>query len=153
MSAYYLLLSVHSILRWLILFLLIIVIVRSVFKLNKDEIFDKNDNQFSLFLMIAAHLQLLVGIVLFFTSPNIQFYMTDIAMAMKEKSMRFFLVEHTIAMILGITFITAGRIAVKKETIDRKKFRHLLFYNSMALILIIWAIPWPFRDAIARPWI
>jgi hypothetical protein len=60
---------------------------------------------------------------------------------------RFWVVEHISAMILAIILITMARGRAKKL-----KFSAAMWMYVIALILILAAGPWPFREGIARPW-
>jgi Na+/H+ antiporter NhaC len=71
---------------------------------------------------------------------------------MKDKVARFFLVEHPTLMILAIVFITLGHGMAKKAVDDETKYRKAFRYFLIALVLILAAVPWPFREVIARPW-
>ena len=141
------LLHLHNLLRYAIVILLIITVIKSFAGwLGKRE-YKAIDNKLSLFLLISAHLQLLVGLGLYFISPLV----VSFSAAMKEPTLRFWAVEHMAAMILGIVIITLGRIMGKKGATDTIKFRRQAIFFLLAMILIFSAIPWPW-SAIARPW-
>lgn len=144
---YGILTPIHSFLRWVVLLLLLTVIIKSLQGLISKRSFSNSDNKISLYLMISAHTQLVVGILLLFVSPFVKFgNMTD-------EEVRFFTVEHSSMMIIAIAFITIARISSKKAATDAAKFRRLFIYCLIALIIIFIAIPWPFYPAsISRPW-
>ncbi len=95
-------------------------------------------------MMISAHTQLLVGLILYFVSPFVQF-------GSKVPENRFFTMEHSSMMIVAIVFMTLARILSKKGKTDASKFKRLFTYSFIALLIIIMAIPWPFSH-VARPW-
>lgn len=95
--------------------------------------------------MISAHTQLLVGLILYFTSPMVQFGNTANA------EIRFFTMEHSTMMIVAIVFMTLARILSKKGKTDSAKFMRLFIFSLLALLIIFMAIPWPFSH-VARPW-
>lgn len=142
---YGILTPIHSLLRWVVLLLLLAAIIKSLQGLISKRSFNNSDNKISLFLMISAHTQLLVGILLYFFSPFVQFG------NMKNDEIRFFTVEHSSMMILAIVFITLARILSKKASTDVAKFRRLFIFCLIALLIIFMAIPWPFSP-ISRPW-
>ena len=109
--------------------------------------FAPSDNKINLYLFISAHTQLLVGIILYFVSPFVQFS----GDAMKNSEIRFFTMEHTSMMLVAIVLITMGRIMSKKAPTDAGKFKRLFWFNFIALLVILAAIPWPFGH-VARPW-
>jgi hypothetical protein len=139
---------IHSFLRWAVLILLLAAIIKSLHGLISKRIFSASDNKISLFLMISAHTQLLVGVVLYFVSPFVQFG------NVKNDEIRFFTMEHSAMMILAIVFITLARILSKKAATDNAKFKRLFIFCLIALLIIIAAIPWPFdlMSHVTRPW-
>ena len=67
---------------------------------------------------------------------------------MKDGFFRFYLVEHPTLMITSVVLITLARR--KSKDLNYRSVKTLLL---IALVLILAAVPWPFRDAaIARPW-
>ena len=64
------LLIAHSYLRYIILILLIIVIITSLLGLVNKKAYTDGDNKLGLFLFISTHLQLLLGLILFFRKPR-----------------------------------------------------------------------------------
>ncbi len=74
------------------------------------------------------------------------------AAAMKDKVARFFVVEHTIGMLLAIILVHIMYASVKKNIDDTAKFKKLFWYSLISFIIILASIPWPFRELISRPW-
>ena len=70
---------------------------------------------------------------------------------MKNGHDRFFTVEHSLMMILAWILVHVGRTSVKRASTDAAKHRKMLLFFGLALLLILAAIPWPFRTEIARP--
>ncbi len=144
---YSILLTLHSLLRWAILILIVACIIKSLIGIISKRAFTPSDNKISLFLMISAHTQLLIAIALYFVSPSVQFS----SVAMQNPEIRFFTMEHTTMMLLAIILITLGRVLGKKASTDAGKFKRLFWFNIVALLIIMMAIPWPFGP-ISRPW-
>lgn len=145
---YGILTPIHSLLRWVVLILLLTVIIKSFQGLRSKRSFTNSDNKMSLFLMISAHTQLVVGLLLYFVSPFVKFG------NMSDEETRFFTMEHSVMMIIAIAFITIARISSKKATTDNAKFKKLFRFCLIALIIIFVAIPWPFplMSHVLRPW-
>ena len=144
----------HNLLRYAIVIFLIINVVKSFLGWFGKKEYTAGDNKLSLFLFITAHLQLVIGLVLYFISDIVQGYkampMIDI---MKDSVARFWVVEHMLSMIVGIVIITLGRIMAKKAKTDGAKFRRQAVYFTLAMVIIFAAIPWPWAaEGIARPW-
>lgn len=135
------LLHLHNFLRWVILFFLLIAVVQS---LGRKPGLKKT----SLWLLIASHITLLIGLYQYFTSAVgyrlIQ--ANGFAGVMKDSAMRFWAVEHITGMLIAIILITIARGKAK-----RGGFPSVLYL--LALLIILAVIPWPFRElGIGRPW-
>lgn len=126
-------LYLHSIVRYFILIMLIVVIVQSLLGMVNKKQYGSMDNRLGLFLFILTHTQLLIGIILYFISPAVQFS----GAAMKEASTRYWLVEHNTAMIIAIILISVARISSKKLANDADKHRRMFILNTIALAIII----------------
>jgi hypothetical protein len=135
------LVHIHSILRWLVLLSIILAIVNSVLRLNRSNPGNRKDCVISRLALMAMHFQILFGLVLYFISPKVIFAATS----MKDSVLRFFLVEHIGLMIIAVILVTIGYIKSDRAENERKKHKNLLIYYSIALLLILAAIPWPFR--------
>jgi uncharacterized membrane protein len=138
------LLVAHSYLRYIVLILLIIVIITSLLGMMNKKPFTETDNKLSLFLFISTHLQLLLGLILFFVSPVVQFS----SAAMKDPSTRYWLVEHNTAMLIAIIFITLARTTSKKMTDSNAKHKRMFIFNLVALVIIVFTISISGRDFI-----
>jgi cytochrome c biogenesis factor len=141
MNFYSILIHIHSGLRWLALVFLILAIADAAVKMRRRYDIGKSRPAFHLPAMILMHIQLLVGLVLYFISPKVVFD----ASSMKDTVLRFYLVEHIALMLVAIILITVGYVKAKKKSDPVKKNRTLLIYYAIGLILILVSIPWPFR--------
>jgi len=141
----------HNILRYVVIILLIIAVIKSFAGWLGKKPYTPVDNKVSLFLLISAHLQLLIGLGLYFISPLVESALADMPTGMKDVTLRFWAVEHGLSMILGIVIITLGRIMGKKGKNDLIKFRRQAIFFVLAMILIFSAIPWPW-SAVSRAW-
>lgn len=136
------LLHLHSILRWIILLLLLVVIVQA---LSKNTSLRKT----SLWLLIFAHLTLVLGVSQWMIGDwgikKIQEF--GFGEVMKHGQYRFFAIEHFAGMLIGIILITIARGKSKKLNYKAAAWLYII-----ALIIILATIPWPFREGIGRPW-
>lgn len=138
----------HSGLRWVVLLLLLWTIWGAFQGRQKGAAFGDADRKRGLFAMISAHIQLLLGLILYFTSPLVKFE----SGVMAEKIARFYTVEHISMMLIAIVLITLGYTRANKKADDRAKFQTQLVFFLIALLLILAAIPWPFRDGLNGNW-
>lgn len=135
------LLHAHSGLRWIVLILLLAAIFNA-FSKKKSGVWTAKDKKLSMFAMVFTHIQFLIGLVLYFKSPKVNF----MEGFMKDDVLRFFAVEHISMMIIAIALITIGHSKSKKAVTDAKKFGAIATFYLIGLILILASIPWPFRN-------
>lgn len=129
--------TLHSYNRYLILAALVFVLFRAFSGWLGRKPFEKMDNTASLVLLILAHLQLLIGLIMYaFTSTWTQTAFADFGAAMKDPMQRYFAVEHITAMLIAIVLIQLGRTFSKKAADDTGKHRKLAVYTSIALLII-----------------
>ena len=131
----------HSGLRWVALGLLIFALFNALNGKKSGE-YIKKDKMINLFTMISLHTQLLIGLILYFSSDKVQF----IKGWMKNPLLRFYGMEHFLMMIIALVIITIGR--KKAEKIEDARSKHATIFNwyLIVLIIILVAIPWPFRN-------
>lgn len=143
------LLHFHSFWRYVVLLLLVIAVVKSISGWVGKRTYASSDNKLSLFATISLHIQLLMGLFLYFISPYVKF--SDFGSVMKNTHDRFWTVEHTILMLAAVVLITIGRLLSKKVAADIARHKKTAIYFTIGLLLILLAIPWPFSN-ISRPW-
>lgn len=142
------LVTLHSLNRFVLLILLLVVIVKSLRGwLNKSP-FEKADDKLSLFLFISTHTQLLLGLILYFVSPIVIFS----GASMKDSVARYWLVEHSTGMLIAIVLITMARIQSKKMTDSSAKFKKLFTFNIAALAIILAIIAMNHRGFFSVSW-
>ena len=95
----------------------------------------------NLFTMISVHTQILIGFAVYIIGQRYQFG----SETMKDSMLRFFAVEHLAMMLIAAILITVGNAMSKKAADDTSKFKKTFIYFLIGLIVIIIAIPWPFR--------
>jgi hypothetical protein len=130
-------LATHSYLRYIIVLLLVISIVLAIAGLMNKGPYTKKHDKLNLFLFICAHTQLLLGIILYIVSLTNGYRVQFNSSTMKEPALRYFAVEHALAMIIAIVLITVARISTKKTPVDQVKHRRTLTLNLIALLIII----------------
>ncbi len=129
----------HSGLRWVVLILLTAATFMALLKWRSNAPYTEGGRKLNLFTMISMHVQLLLGLALFFMSDKVNFSQ------MKDAMYRFFSVEHTTMMLIAIALVTIGYVKSKKASEEAKKHKLIFIFYGIALLLILVAIPWPFR--------
>lgn len=142
-SFYNIMVSAHSGLRWLLLLFLLIALFQTFTRRGKFG--DIKETKSVLIAFIFTHIQLLLGLILFFMSPKVQFGSST----MSSSLFRFFTVEHSLLMLVAIVLITLGYTRSKRAP---KPFNVVFNFYMIALILILIGIPWPFREALGAGW-
>ncbi|HUR12322.1 MAG TPA: hypothetical protein VM012_13180 [Flavitalea sp.] len=147
------LLHLHNFMRWVILLFLLIALFRHLSGMTGKKPFTNADRKTDLFLMISAHITLLIGIYQWFAGDWGYKKIASLGMkgVMEDPAARFFAVEHLAGMLIAIILITIGRGVYRKNITDVEKHRKSFWLFFVALILILASVPWPFREAIARP--
>jgi hypothetical protein len=146
------LLALHSLIRWLVLISLLFSIFRAYrgWLLNKP--FSKFDNTVRYTTATIAHIQLIIGLWLYFISPIVHYFLHHFKTAVHERQIRFFGMEHITVMLISIVLITIGSAKAKRKTTDKEKFKTIAIWFSIALLLILSSIPWAFSPLISRPY-
>jgi hypothetical protein len=148
------LVHLHNFLRWVMLLLLIMAIIRHLKGMTGHKPFTAGDKKNGLFLMITAHIQLLLGLIQWFVGDVGYKQVKSVASfseIMQSPVLRFWTVEHTTGMLIAIILITIGRGVSKKPLPDNIKHKRSFWLYLIALILIIASVPWPGRGEISRP--
>ncbi len=139
------LLLIHSWLRWAFLLAALYAIIRSLNGKINNKPFGKEENTAAKVLVALTHTMLLLGLVLWFISPNVQQALSQGAsIFMKDKVMRALVMEmeHPLINIIAVVLIQLGRIKSKKAYEDSSKHMRSLVYYGIGLLLILSRIPW-----------
>ncbi|TAL60751.1 MAG: cytochrome B [Bacteroidetes bacterium] len=144
------LLHTHSLLRYILLAFILISIFKSFSGWVGKKPYLPGDKKVALFTLIAAHLQLVIGLILYFGNN----WHSNIGAAMKDSGLRFWSVEHMAMMLIAIALITVGYSAAKRGKDDEAKHKKIAIFFLLALIIIFLAIPWPFPlwSSVTRGW-
>jgi uncharacterized membrane protein AbrB (regulator of aidB expression) len=148
------LVHLHNLLRWVILVLLVVSIIKSFAGWQGRKVFSPGDAKIWLFTMISAHITLLIGLYQLLAGRFgiLTTSLPEGVSVMKDKFYRFYWVEHPFGMILAIVLITLGRGMAKKRVSDETKYKKAFIFFLLALIVILATVPWPFREIVGRPW-
>jgi len=133
----------HSGWAYIALLILIVAFINAIIGLTSNKEFKDKDLRVSLFTLIIAHIQLIIGFIAYFTSD----YFTSLVengmgATMKDAVVRLFVVEHPLMMILAVIFITIGFSKHKSKTTDKTKFKTIAIFYGIALLLVLTRIPW-----------
>ena len=130
----------HSYWAYLVLVVLILATVNALIKFFGDKEFDAKDFRISLFALITMHIQLLLGLIYWFTRGY--FDEMTVGEVMKNSGLRKLAVEHPITMLIAVALVTIGYSKHKKKLVSKPKFKVLAIFYTIALALVLYMIPW-----------
>lgn len=128
----------HSGWAYLALLLLVFAVVNSFIGMSSKKEFTAKDRKIALFGLIATHIQLLVGLILYFVSPLGSASIGQMA----ESDVRLTWLEHPLINIIAIVLITIGWSKHKKAETNTAKFKSIAVFYGLGLLLILSRIPW-----------
>ena len=130
----------HSYLSYLVLLGLLLSLGAALIGLFGSKPFTEKDRKLGLLGLIPAHLQWVLGLILYFVSPLGAANMSGAAM--KDAVSRLYVLEHPLTMIIAVVLITVGYARAKRLTQDKARFRSIALFYGIALVLILSRIPW-----------
>lgn len=134
---------IHSYSAYLVLLLLVLSTANALIGLASKREYSAKDFRISLLTLITSHIQLLIGIILYFTNNYVsQFSELGMGEIMKNSALRSTLVEHPTTMIIALALITIGYSKHKRKLTSKPKFKTLSIFYTIALVLILSKIPW-----------
>lgn len=142
----------HSIMRWLVLASLIYSIYRAYKGYFSNSEFSKTDNNVRHWTATIAHIQLIIGVIFYMKSPTIKYFWNNFNEAIHNLDIAFFGLIHIFLMLTAIILITIGSAKSKRKSTDKEKYKTMLVWFSISLIIIFIAIPWPFSPFANRPY-
>jgi hypothetical protein len=149
---YQYLLFFHSIFRWFVLGSLLLAIYKAYTGYKQNKPFSKADDSIRHWTATIAHTQLIIGIILYIKSPIVQYFWSNFSDAIKYFDAAFFGLYHFLLMLTSVVLITIGSALAKRKPTDKEKFRTMLFWFGLTLLIIFIAIPWPFSPLANRPY-
>lgn len=132
----------HSGWAYVALLILMIAVCNAVIGLISKKEFTSKDRKIALFALIAIHTQFLVGIILYFISPNGLQMIQSVGMGGLTTESRLLALEHPLINIIAITLITIGWSKHKKLLTGESKFKTFSIFYGLGLLLILSRIPW-----------
>ncbi|RZJ35120.1 MAG: hypothetical protein EOO51_06610 [Flavobacterium sp.] len=140
-------LKLHSGWAYIVLIMMLIAVVNALIGLSSKNPFTLKDRRISLFALTAVHIQLLIGLVLYFTSPNGMAKFGMIKMADMQPIDRLLALEHPLVNLIAIALITIGwskhkRVPVVEGSEQYKQFKSIAIFYGIGLLLLLSRIPW-----------
>lgn len=132
----------HSYWAYLVLIVLVLATLNALIKTFGVKEYSAKDFRISLFALIVSHIHLLIGFILYFTSPRFELWSELGGGVMSNSLARLYLVEHPLINIIGVALITIGYSKHKKKLTSNGKLKTLAIFYTIALVLFLSRIPW-----------
>jgi len=133
--------TLHSYFAYFVLLMLLVAVANAIIGFATNKKFTAKDLRISLFALIFTHLQLVVGLILYFISLK-GFKMLQANGMKLESAERLLALEHPLMGILAIVFITIGWSKHKKQETAKRAFGKIAFFYGLGLLLILSRLPW-----------
>ena len=144
------LLFLHSLFRWIVLVGLLAAIIRAGRGMLTGAHFSRGDNRLRHWTATIVHIQFMVGMVLYLQSPVVRFFWKRVS-GLASLDLLFYPVLHALLMLSAVVVVTIGSAKAKRQPSSRQKFRTMLIWFFVALLIILIAVPWPFSPLAQRP--
>lgn len=144
--------SLHSIARWGVVILGVLAIIRGLMGWLGKKPFTSTDNKVGMLYTIALDVQILLGLILYFSKGWFGVLTADFGAAMSTGATRFFSIEHLLLMIVAVAVAHMGRSLSRKASTDSKKHSRAALLYLLSFIILLAGIPWPFLES-GRPWL
>lgn len=136
------LLATHSIIRWLVLIAGAWAVIRAWRGWRSRAAWGASDAQAVRLFVNSLSLQLVIGIILYGVSPLVRAGLADMGEAMRNPSVRYFVVEHVAMMLVAIAFAHIGAARIRKATSDSARFQTATIWMGLALAAAAGFVPW-----------
>ena len=135
--------NLHSYLAYIVLAVLVIAVINALSGwFGKKDFTLTKDFRISLFALIFSHIQLLVGLILYFVSAKGLNAIQTLGMGGMNSAARLLALEHPLMNVIALVLITIGWSRHKKFVESNKKFKTIAIFYGLGLLLILIRLPW-----------
>lgn len=139
-------LGAHNIARWLAILIGVVALVRCYRGLFTGAAWTARERTSLSAYANALGVQFLLGLLLYvWLSPIPRLAFRDMAATMGDRDLRFFVVEHPVAMILAMVLAHVAVARTRKAATDAARFRLAAILVTISLVLVFGMIPWDRR--------
>jgi len=140
----------HNLIRWAVIIFGLWALFSAISGVISKRNYTSSDSKGNFLFMLSCDIQLVLGLILYFVNSWFD-RLRDLGNNMKDANTRFFTMEHALLMIIAWLLVHIGRVSVKRAVTTAGKHKRSLVFFGLAILIILASIPWPFREAIARP--
>ncbi len=134
--------NIHSYWAYIVLLMLVVAISNALLGNFMNKSFTIKDLRISLFALIVTHIQLLVGLILYFVSHRFSAWQEGFGTVMEDSNLRSYLVEYPVTNILAVVLITMGWSMHKRQAESGKKFLRIGLFYFLGAFLLLARMPW-----------
>jgi hypothetical protein len=149
---YSFLLALHSLVRWFVLAALLLALYRAYRGWLGHRPYTRLDDTIRHGSATILHIQFMLGVILYFISPIVDYFLKNFNVALHERQIRFFGMEHSSMMFLAVVLVSVGSSLAKRRNTDAKKFKTMAIWFTIGLLVILSSVPWAFSPLISRPY-
>ncbi|MCC6930047.1 MAG: hypothetical protein IT359_13775 [Gemmatimonadaceae bacterium] len=135
-------LASHNIVRWLVLGAGLWAVVRCWRGWRSRAVWSEKDAAAVKLFVNALTLQFILGVVLYAVSPLVRAGLADMGAAMKTASVRYFVVEHVVVMLVAIALGHIGAAKIRRAESDSARFQTATIWLGLALAAAAGFVPW-----------
>ena len=136
-------LIIHNLNRWLVIATGLLLVAKTIGGWRSGREWQRSDERLYVAFIGFLDFQFLVGIALYaFLSPLPAAFFADIPVGMKVPTLRFFMLDHVVSMLIGIAIIHNGRTRSVRAPGGRARLRIVAVTSAIGLALILASIPW-----------
>jgi hypothetical protein len=140
------LLALHNLLRWITLAAALVAVWVAASGWIRSAPVGPALSRSGRIFIVTMDLQLLLGLTLYFAvSPLTHMAFQNMSLAMKDRELRFFTVEHTTCMLIAVSLAHVGTVMTRKAAMDRAKYRRAAIAYTISLLVMLAGIPWGWR--------
>ncbi len=132
----------HRSLAYLFILTSLAAVILALFNRLQNKPSSKTLNILTLASLATGHLQLLLGLGLYFVGAWFGLLSENPGEVMRDSGLRYFAVEHISTNLIGIALVTVGRVRFKKHTLDSRKHQAVIAFIGLGLLLIASRVPW-----------
>ncbi|WP_426754648.1 hypothetical protein [Myxococcus sp. Y35] len=141
---YSVVLLLHSWLRWGVVVLGVLALVKSLMGWRRGRDWTSGDRGLQVAFTATFDLQMLLGMTLYFVlSPLTPRSLEALRMNMSIGQLRFFGLEHPLLMLLALTAAHVASGLSRRATSAVAKHRAWALGLLITMLLVVLAIPWP----------
>ena len=134
---------IHSYWAYLVLIVLFVASLNAIIGYASNKEYGATNFRIALFTLITSHIQFLIGVVLYFTSPYFSVLLEKgMGTVMPDPTLRLYIMEHPLMMIIALVLITIGYSKHKNKLTSKPKFKTLAIFYTLGLLVMLSRIPW-----------